>query len=117
MGERAFQVINPGTVVGGIALAMFLGILLFLAVGRRIGRRTIARHGAAGLSNVGSLETAVFALLGLLIAFTFSGALARFDVRAPKWWTRRTPSAPLIYVLTCWRCPRNRDCARPSGIM
>jgi hypothetical protein len=31
--------------------------------------------------NVGSLEAAVFALLGLLIAFTFSGALQRFDTR------------------------------------
>jgi len=31
--------------------------------------------------NVGSLEAAVFALLGLLIAFTFSGALQRFDSR------------------------------------
>ena len=39
------------------------------------------RHGDAGLASAGSLEAAVFALLGLLIAFTFSGALTRFDVR------------------------------------
>src|SRR5215471_2058868 len=76
-----FQIIDPGAVGGGIAVAMFFGILICLAVGRRIGQGVIARSGAAGVANVGSLETAVFALLGLLIAFTFSGALSRFDVR------------------------------------
>src|SRR5262249_58161625 len=35
----------------------------------------------AALPSVGALETAVFALLGLLIAFSFSGALSRFDSR------------------------------------
>ena len=50
-------------------------------LGRRLGRRAIARYGAAGMPNISSLEAAVFALLGLLIAFTFSGALSRFDVR------------------------------------
>ena len=33
------------------------------------------------MGGIGSLEGAVFALLGLLIAFTFSGALSRFDSR------------------------------------
>jgi hypothetical protein len=70
------------TVVGPIvAGAIFLAILVLLVAGRRLGRRAITRHGAAGLPSVSSLETAVFALLGLLIAFTFSGALSRFDVR------------------------------------
>src|SRR5439155_11151675 len=64
-----------------IAIAVFFGILVFLLVGRWIGQRDIARHGAAGLPSTGSLETSVFALLGLMIAFTFSGALSRFDVR------------------------------------
>ncbi len=36
--------------------------------------------GAAG-EGVGAVDGAVFALLGLLIAFTFSGATARFDTR------------------------------------
>ena len=70
------------TIVGPVgALALFVGILICLALGRWIGRRAIARYGAAGLPNIGSLEAAVFALLGLMIAFTFSGALSRFDVR------------------------------------
>ena len=60
---------------------MFLGILAFLAIGRVVGRRAIRLHGSGGLASTTSLEAAVFALLGLLIAFTFSGALSRFDVR------------------------------------
>jgi hypothetical protein len=64
-----------------IAGGVFCGILACLTLGRWVGRREIARYGGAGLPSVGSLEAAVFALLGLLIAFTFSGALTRFDVR------------------------------------
>jgi len=73
--------VNPGTVGTGTAVALFIGIMLAIAIGRWIGLRHVARFGAHSLDSVGSLETAVFALLGLLIAFTFSGALARFDVR------------------------------------
>ena len=76
-----FDIVNPSAAGGGTAIAMFFGILLCIALGREIGRRHIARGGTSGLASVGSLETAVFALLGLLIAFTFSGALTRFDVR------------------------------------
>jgi hypothetical protein len=74
------EVIDPGAAGGLLGLGTFACILLSLAIGRWLGRRAIARHGS-GLANVSSLETAVFALLGLLIAFTFSGALTRFDVR------------------------------------
>jgi len=70
------------TVIGTvIAAGIFLAILVCLMLGRWLGRRAIARYGAAGVPNISSLEAAVFALLGLLIAFTFSGALSRFDVR------------------------------------
>jgi hypothetical protein len=75
------EIANPAMFGGGIAIGMFIGILVFLAVGRWIGKRTIARNGTSDPPNIGSLESAVFALLGLLIAFTFSGALTRFDVR------------------------------------
>ncbi len=75
------QVIDPAVIGGAAAVAIFFGIVFFLMIGRWIGKRDIARHGAAGVPSIGSLEAAVFALLGLLIAFTFSGALSRFDVR------------------------------------
>lgn len=74
------QIVSPGF-GAGIAFALFPGILLFLEIGRRLGRRALRLHGDSGITSIGSPETAVFALLGLLIAFTFSGALTRFDVR------------------------------------
>jgi hypothetical protein len=72
---------NPSLVGAGTALGLFVGILAFLALGRRLGLRARSRGGDAGAAGGESLEAAVFALLGLLIAFTFSGALSRFDVR------------------------------------
>jgi hypothetical protein len=54
---------------------LFLGMLLMLEVGRRFARRK--QDGAhAGLTTI---ESSVFALFGLLIAFTFSGAATRFQ--------------------------------------
>jgi len=76
-----FELTNPVLIGGVVAVVILFGILLCLIVGRRIGQRAIARYGAAGVPLVSSLEAAVFALLGLLIAFTFSGALQRFDMR------------------------------------
>ena len=75
------QIVNPALIGGIAAAAVFLGILAFLTIGRLVGRRVIRLHGSGGLASTSSLEAAVFALLGLLIAFTFSGALGRFDGR------------------------------------
>ena len=63
------------------ALGLFLGMLMLLEVGRRIGARRLAEDPEGAGAGVGTVEGAVFALLGLLIAFTFSGAAARFDTR------------------------------------
>lgn len=57
---------------------LFLGMVGLLEFGNRWAHR--AEQGAAG-EGAGALEGAVFALLGLLIAFTFSGAASRFDMR------------------------------------
>ena len=75
------QVINPSIVGLAVAVAVFAGIIACLQAGRRIGARAIGKRGAGSMPSTESLETAIFALLGLLIAFTFSGALTRFDVR------------------------------------
>lgn len=63
-----------------IAVALFAGMLAALALGQRIARRR-ASSGAETSSGAGAIGAATFALLGLLIAFTFSGAAARFDAR------------------------------------
>jgi len=61
--------------------SLFLGMLLFLELGRRLGVRRLARHPVGEGSSFGHLEGAIFALFGLLVAFTFSGAASRFDSR------------------------------------
>ena len=61
-------------------LLLWLGMLLLLEIGRRIGVRQRKASEGAG-SGFGAVEGAVFGLLCLLIAFTFSGAAARFETR------------------------------------
>lgn len=63
------------------AVILFLGILLLLEVGRRIGVRRMTIDAEGARAGTGAVEGAVFGLLGLLIAFTFSGAASRFDTR------------------------------------
>ncbi|MBL4556287.1 MAG: hypothetical protein JKP98_00920 [Rhodobacteraceae bacterium] len=55
-----------------------LGAILF---GISTGRRRRRKLGEAAELGTGAVDGAVYALLGLLIAFTFSGAAARFDER------------------------------------
>lgn len=62
-----------------IAVGLFLGMLTLLEVGRRVGIRRIERD-PEGL-HAGAIEGSVLALLGLLLAFTISGAGERLDAR------------------------------------
>ncbi len=66
---------------GGIALLIFGGSLILLDIGRRIGRTYLEKQGMDSLSGLNAVEGAVFALMGLLLAFAISGALQRFDER------------------------------------
>lgn len=61
-----------------LALGLFVGMLGAVALGRWLARRGNPERERSG---VVAAEGAVFALLGLLIAFTFSGAASRFDGR------------------------------------
>jgi hypothetical protein len=56
-------------------------MLVLLEVGRRLGIRRLARGQEAAVAGGGAIETAIFGLLSLLLAFTFSGAGSRFDSR------------------------------------
>jgi hypothetical protein len=61
--------------------SLFAGLVAFQRLGRNIAVKR-AGAGDAGLSEgYGTVENALFALLGLLIAFTFSGAQTRLDRR------------------------------------
>ncbi len=68
-------------VASSLALGLMLGMLVLLEIGRRIGNRRLANDPEGARAGTGTVEGAVFALLGLLIAFTFSGAASRFDAR------------------------------------
>jgi hypothetical protein len=56
-------------------------MLLALEFGRRTGRRRLQEDPEHSHDGVGAIEAGVFGLLGLLLAFTFSGAWTRFDAR------------------------------------
>jgi hypothetical protein len=56
-------------------------MLLFFEVGRRLGIRQVAKLGDAARAGIGGIDSAVYALLALLLGFTFSGAAGRFDHR------------------------------------
>lgn len=60
---------------------LFLGIIVLTEVGRRIGAARLAADPEGAQKGVGAVEASVFGLVGLLLAFTFSGAAARFDQR------------------------------------
>jgi hypothetical protein len=81
LGDSMLDIVNPAIAGGGTAVAAFFGILICLSIGRRVAKWAILREAGERAPTVGSLEAAVFALLGLMIAFTFSGALNRFDSR------------------------------------
>jgi hypothetical protein len=63
------------------ASALFLGMLLCFEIGRRVGIKRLARDPEGVTKGSGPVEAAVLGLLGLLIAFTFSGAASRFEAR------------------------------------
>ena len=63
------------------ALALFAGMLAFGEAGRRLAHRRAVRDPDGTWQNAGVVDGAVFGLLGLIIAFTFSGAVSRFDAR------------------------------------
>lgn len=64
-----------------VVAGLFLGMLLFAEVGRRIGLARLARDPDGLERGAGAAAGALFALLGLLIAFTFSAAASRFEDR------------------------------------
>jgi hypothetical protein len=68
-------------IVAAIAVGLFLGMLVLLEIGHRIGQHRLAVDPEGTRAGTGAVDGAVLALLGLLVAFTFSGAAGRFDAR------------------------------------
>ena len=74
--HRRFVTRAAGTVFG-----IFVSMLLLMELGRWAGLIEIEARGALPRGGVSGVDSAVFALLGLLLGFTFSGANARYDSR------------------------------------
>ena len=64
-----------------LSTASFLGMMVSFEIGRRLGLARIKKDPSGLASGVSASEGAIFALLGLLIAFTFTGAASRFEER------------------------------------
>jgi hypothetical protein len=64
-----------------IALVLFALIVLSLRYGWHVGRRRLATLGENANEGVGAVEGAIFAMMGLLLAFSFTGAAGRFEQR------------------------------------
>jgi hypothetical protein len=67
-----------GAIFAGI---LFLGIFIMMEVGRYIRSRKQTKDIESARPGVAVLEVALFGLLGLILAFSFSGAMSRFDAR------------------------------------
>ena len=61
-----------------LVFGLIIGMLICSEIGRRIGAWQTSKSIS---KTTGSVDAAVFGLLGLLVAFTFSGAASRFEER------------------------------------
>jgi len=64
-----------------VAVLLFPFTLLFMEAGRRFGRRRLSEDPEGARAGASAVEGAVFALFGLLIAFTFTSAASRYETR------------------------------------
>ena len=68
-----------------LAIPIFLALLALIALCLRtgwwVGRRRLATLGESANEGLGAVDGAIFGMMGLLLAFTFTGAASRFDTR------------------------------------
>ena len=83
------------------AVLLFGGMLIMLEVGPRLGIRRRPAESEGERGSLGTIEGAMFAMSGLVVAFTFSGAAGRFNEKRAliaveaKLHRNRVPSAQL----------------------
>lgn len=72
---------NPG-LYAVLVLPFLLGLMfLLMRLGHRLGESRLAGETEQERVGLVSIETAIFGLLGLIFAFTYSGAASRFEAR------------------------------------
>lgn len=67
---------------GLVSIALGLLMIAAAAFGAHLAHKRARSGQSTGQANLSAVETGLFGLLGLLLAFTFSGAASRFDNRA-----------------------------------
>jgi hypothetical protein len=72
---------NPAMLAAAIAVLLLGTLFLCMDAGFRIGRARRARRPDLAGEGAGTVDAAVFGLLGLTLAFTFSGASDRLAIR------------------------------------
>lgn len=73
--------LNYNAIAFLLVLGLFAGMLPMLTLGQRLGRRSLGQETDVVRSRLTGVESAIFGLMGLMIAFTFSGAAARYELR------------------------------------
>ena len=71
---------NPAQVAVGISISLFFAMVVCLEVGYRIGHYASKKSDAAH-EGTSTIQAAVFALLGLLLGFTFANGISHLDQR------------------------------------
>src|SRR5689334_19808554 len=79
------------------ALSLFAGILFCMEIGRLVGQTHLRKQKDQAAPSFPAVEGSVFGLMGLLIAFTFSSAAARFEAR------RQLLIQETATIATAWR--------------
>jgi phosphotransferase system glucose/maltose/N-acetylglucosamine-specific IIC component len=72
---------NPLQLAIALPVMLFAGLLACLEIGYRLGRRSSQSHPELTHEGIGVIDAAVFALLGLLLGFSFAGGTSRLEAR------------------------------------
>src|SRR5947207_2659562 len=64
-----------------VSFGLFMLVIAFYLLGHRFRRRAIRKKPEFASFDFGAISGALLAILGLLLAFTFSMSNSRFDVR------------------------------------
>lgn len=72
---------NQVAIFFSVVVGLFTVMLALMEAGWRVGVRRRRQDAAGAHVGLGAIDGAVFGLMGLLVAFTFSGAGTRFDAR------------------------------------
>jgi hypothetical protein len=104
------ELMSPATAALEWSIGLFIGMVACIEVGYRFGRRSSERHPDLTHIGLGPIEAAVFALLGLLLGFSFAGGTTRLDARLNR--SRRRPMqlARPISAWTCFPWPISPQC-------